>query len=232
MISADNDAHNAVLLSLAAFLLAVPAFFVSLWAVLVSRTVARRTTEPILTLHIVSPAYMGHIDLQNSGTVPATGIRIELIEKRRRPSASLHVDETMAVGESSTILAWSFPEELNDEFRDQHPFGDATTDLLNIQRSLNNEQPLPYPEDQMAYHLLTRQGGQRIIASCAIPDRTRQQRIYKVRNLESANPEFRMRNTFLVRFRANYLRFRFKKNAVLRPIPEMPEFLTGDLDED
>jgi hypothetical protein len=231
MFSPDNDAHNAVLLSLAAFLLAVPAFFVSLWAVIISRTVARRTTEPILTLRILSPAYMGHIDIQNSGTVPATGIRIELIEKRRRPSASLHVNETLAIDESCTILAWSFPEELNDEFRDQHPFGDATIDIQNIQRSLNNQQTLAYPDDQMAFHLLTRRGGQRIIVSCAIPDRPRQQRIYKVRNLESANPEFQMCSTFLVRIRANYLRFRFKKNAVLRPAPELPEFLKIDSEE-
>lgn len=231
MFSPESDAHNAVLISLGTGLLAVLSFAVSLWSIRISRTAARRTTEPILTLRIVSPAYMGYIDLQNSGAVPATGIRIELIEKRRRPSASLHVDETLAIGESCTILAWNFPEILNDEFRDQHPFGDATTDLQNIQRSLNNQQPLAYPEDQMAFHLLTRQGAQRIIVSCAIPDRPRQQRIYKVRNPELANPEFQMCSTFLVGLRANYLRFRFKKNVVLRPAPEMPEFLRDRSEE-
>lgn len=231
MFSPDSDAHNAVLISLGTGLLAVLSFAVSVWSILISRTAARRTTEPILTLQILSPAYGGHIDLLNSGAVPATGIRIELIEKRRRPSAVLHVDETLAIDESCTTLAWNFPDELNDEFRDQHPFGDATTDLLNIHRSSNNERPVAYPEDQMAFHLLTRQGGQRIIVSCAIPDRPRQQRIYKVRDLESANPELQMCSTFLVGTRANYLRFRFKKNTVLRPAPEMPEFLRGDSEQ-
>lgn len=231
MFSPESDAHNAVLISLGTGLLAVLSFAVSLWSILISRTAARRTTEPILTLRILSPAYRAHIELQNSGAVPATGIRIELIEKQRRPSASLRVDETLAIGESCTILAWNFPDELNDEFRDQHPFGDATTDLQNIQRSLNNEPPLAYSEDQMAFHLLTRQGRQRAIISCAIPDRPRQQRIYKVRNLESANPELQLCSTFLVRLRANYLRFRFKKNVVLRPAPEMPEFLKDSTEQ-
>jgi hypothetical protein len=170
-------------------------------------------------LHIVSPAYGGIVELRNSGTVTATGISVELIEEQRRASASLHVDEVLKMGDRSTVLAWSFPDELNAEFRSQHPFGDATIDVQNIQRSINNQQPLPYPEDQMAFHLMTRQGGQRIIVSCSIPDRFRQQRIYKV----TKNSEFQMCNTFLVRYRAAYLRFRYKKNSVLRPMPEMPE---------
>jgi len=227
MISPDNDAHNAVLLSLAAFLLAIPAFFVSLWAVIISKTIARRTTEPILTLRILSPAYRWHIDLQNTGAVPATGVRIELIEKRRRASAILHVNETLEIGESCTILAWNFPEELNEEFRENH-IEDTAAALLNIHRAINNDAtPVAISDDQMAFHLLTRQGGQRIILSCAIPDKARQQRVYRF----TRDSRFQMRRTFLVGLRASYLRFRFERNAVLRPPPQMPEFLKGDREE-
>lgn len=228
MFSPDNDAHNAVLLSLAAFLLSVPAFFISLWAVAISRTVARRTTEPILTPLIVSPAYGGQVVLQNTGIVTTTGIFVELIERRKRSSARLRVNESLKADECDTVLALDFLDELNAEFSDQHPFGDATTDILNINRCLNDQPPESYPQDQMAFHLMTRRGGQRIIISCTIPDKPRQYRIYKVRDLDSGNPEFQMCSSFLARFRVAYLRFRYKKNVLLKPIPEMPEFLRED----
>lgn len=226
MFSPEGDAHNAVLLSLAAFLLAIPAFIVSLWAVIISRTVARRTTEPILMLRILRLVSGARIELQNMGAVTTTGIRLDLIEKQRRSSALLHVNDTLATGESCPIIARDFPEELNAEFRDQN-WEDANTAILRFSRIMNNDpNPVETPPDQMAFHLLTRKGGQRIILSCAIPDKARQQRIYKVRH-----SKFQMCTTFLVGFRANYLRFRFKKNAVLRPAPEMPEFLKIDSEE-
>ena len=77
----------------------------------------------------------------------------------------------------------------------------------------------------MALHLLTRNGGQKIIVSCAIPDKDRQCRIYKIRHRESGNTEFRLCSKFLVRFRSEYLRWRYRDNASLGPIPEMPTFL-------
>lgn len=228
MFSAQSDAHSAVLISLGTSLQAALSFVVSLWSLLTSRTAARRTTEPILTPRIVSPAYGGHVELHNTGAVTATGVSIELIERRKRASARLHVNEALIASECSTVLAWGFPDELNAEFQDQHPFGDATTDILNINRSLNDQPPESYPEDQMAFHPMTRSGGQRIIISCAIPDKPRQYRIYRVRDLESGNPEFQMCSSFLARFRAAYLRFRYKKNVVLWPMPDMPEFLRTD----
>jgi hypothetical protein len=228
MFSPQSDAHNAVLISLGTGLLAALSFIVSLWSLLTSRTAARRTTEPILVPRIVSPAYGGRIELHNAGSVTATGVAIELIERRKRPSARLHVNDSLMASECSTVLAWDFPDELNAEFQDQHPYGDATTDILNINRSLNDQPLQSYPEDQMAFHLMTRRGGQRIIISCAIPDKPRQYRIYRVRDPESGNPEFQICSPFLARFRATYLRFRYKKNVTLKPMPEIPEFLKGD----
>ena len=220
MTTFGSETHLSILLS-------ILALFVSLWALRYTRINLRRTTEPILTLRILSPAYRGHIDLQNTGAVPATSVRLELIEKRTRPSAMLQVNETLAVGEECTIQAWDFPDELNAEFRENH-IEDATTALLDIHRAINNDPtPVAISGDQMAFHLLTRQGGQKIILSCAIPDKARQQRIYKVEH-----SRLQMCSMFLVGLRARYLRFRFKNNATLRPPLEMPEFLSGDSEQD
>lgn len=41
---------------------------VSLWAATISRLTARRTTEPILILRIVSPAYLPRVELRNTGS--------------------------------------------------------------------------------------------------------------------------------------------------------------------
>ncbi len=214
------DPRNSAFLSIAAIavsiLLGIPAILISLWAARTSSTVARRTTEPILALQIISPAYGGHVDLRNIGPVTATGISIELIERRKRSSARLHVNEVIEKEESCTVQAWQFPFELNAEFRDQHPFGDATTDLQNIQRALRDQPRLPYPGDQMAFHLVTRPGDQRIVVSCSIPDKVRQFRIYKVGSSDSPNPVLEICSSFLVRYRAAYLRFRFAKTPSSR----------------
>jgi hypothetical protein len=170
---------------------------------------------------------MGYIELQNTGAVRATSIRIELIEIRNRASALLHVDDSLTMGDSCKVLAHDFPDELNAEFRDQH-LEDANTAILGFNRAINNDlNPVEIPHDQMAFHLLTRQGDQRIIISCAVPDKPRQQRIYKVYDIS----DLRTCSTFLVRYRADYLRFRYKRNARLRPTPEMPELLGTESEE-
>lgn len=226
----EGDAHVANLLSFASLLvsilLGVPALAISLWAARTSRSVARRTTEPVLSLRVVSPAFRGHIELQNAGAVMASDVRIELIERHRRPSGRLHVGDVLRVGENVTVVAWDFPPELNAEFRSRQIFGDPATDLENIQRSIKGGSPKPYQDDLIAFHLTARKGGQRIVVSCSVPDRRRQVRIYKVCHSNFASPEFRTCSTFLVGCRAAYLRFLFKRNALLMPTVELPDTLT------
>lgn len=77
----------------------------------------------------------------------------------------------------------------------------------------------------MAFHLITRKGGQRIIVSCDVPEKRRQQRIYKVHRSKSVNPKLQLCSTFFAQHRADYLRFRYAKNSTLKPIPEMPACL-------
>lgn len=241
MFSPESDAHYALLISLGTGLLAIPPLVIYIWGILISRTTARRTTEPILILQILSPICRGYVELKNIGAVPATGIRVELIEKRRRASASLQASGDLAKDESCSILALDYPNELIKESDEQQLIPDATLSSFRFNRIKDNalnaaEIPLDKIEidilaRQIAFYLMTRQGGQRIIVSCAIPDKPRQHRIYKVRRSDSVNSEFQMYCTFLARYRAAYLRFRYKKNAVLRPIPEMPEFLKIDSEE-
>ncbi len=226
MLTPDNDAHNAILLSLASDAIALLALLASILGIMISRRVARRTTEPVLTLHVPEPLFNTHAELMNTGAVPATSIEIELIEKRKRASALLHVDGFLGPGDSpSPIRALNFPRELIDQLR-KDVVDPVITGFIVDRIRKGDPNPVNNPRDpieiehwerQIALHLLTRQGGQRIIISCAVPDQRRQHRIYKVSNragLETCK--------LPVRIHAWYLRHRYNKNAELEPTPEMP----------
>ncbi len=227
MFSPDNDAHNAVLLSLAGDVIAFLALLASVPAIMISRRVARRTTEPVLTLHVPDPLFNTHSELMNTGAVPATSIEIELIEKRKRASALLHVASFLNPGDQCPILALNFPFRLIDELRENHAIADPVLTGFMVDRIRTGDpNPANNPRDpieidhwerQIALHLLTRQGGQRIIISCAVPDERRQQRIFKM-SKRSGLQMCRLP----VRIHAWYLRHRYNKNAELRPTPEMP----------
>ena len=227
MFSPDNDAHNAVLLSLAGDFIAFLALLASIPAIMISRRVARRTTEPVLTLHVPDPLFNTHAELMNTGAVPATSIEIELIEKRKRASALLHVAAFLNPGEQCPIIALNFPPRLIDELRENYDIADSVLTGFMVDRIRTGDpNPVNNPRDpieiehcerQIALHLLTRHGGQRIIISCAVPDGQRQQRIYKV--LKRSGLQM---CKLPVRIHAWYLRLRYNKNAELRPIPEMP----------
>ena len=226
MFSPDNDAHNAVLLSLAGDVIALLALLASIPAIMISRRVARRTTEPVLTLHVPDPLFNTYAKLMNTGAVPATSIEIELIEKRKRASASLHVNGFLSPNDPPCpIRALNFPRELIDQLR-KDVVDPVITGFIVDRIRTGDPNPANNPRDpieiehwerQIALHLLTRQGGQRIIISCAVPDGQRQQRIYKV--LKRSGLQM---CKLPVRIHAWYLRRRYNKNAELRPIPEMP----------
>jgi len=230
MFPPASDTHSAVLVSLAAFLLGVIAFLVSLWAAIISRTVARRTTEPILTPHVSGPLSTALAELRNTGAVTATSTIVELIERRKRASATLHVSTILDTRDSRPIRALDFPRELIDELRENHiAIPDPVLASFNTSRIRTNDpNPAKIAQDpieadlwerKMAHYLMTRQGGQRIIVSCSIPDKPRQLRIYKV----SKRSQLQMCK-IPPRLHAWYLRLRYGKNAVLRPLPEMPSF--------
>jgi hypothetical protein len=228
MFSPDNDAHNAVLLSLAGDVIAFLALLVSIPAIMISRRVARRTTEPVLTLHVPDPLFNTHAELMNTGAVPATSIEIELIEKRKRASALLHVNGFLGPDDPPCpIRALNFPRELIDQLR-KDVVDPVITGFIADRIRTGDPNPVNNPRDpieiehwerQIALRLLTRQGGQRIIISCSVPDERRQQRVYKV----SKSSGLQMCK-FPVRIHAWYLRFRYNKNAELRPTPEIPAF--------
>ncbi|MFP5232680.1 MAG: hypothetical protein ACLGQX_08615 [Acidobacteriota bacterium] len=221
-----NDAHNAVLLSLVGDVIAFLALLASIPAIMISRRVSRRTTEPVLTLRIPDPLFNFHAELMNTGAVPATSIQIELIEKKKRASALLYVNAFLGTDDPPCpIRALNFPCELIDQLRNN------TVDPVTIGFMVNrirtgDQNPVSSARDpieierwerQIALHLLTRQGGQRIIISCAVPDGHRQQRVYKVSNRSGLQM-----CKLPVRIHAWYLRHRYKKNAELMPMPEMP----------
>jgi hypothetical protein len=227
MFSADNDTHNAVLLSLAGDVIAFLALLASIPAIIISRRVARRTTEPVLTPHVPDPLFNTRAELMNTGAVPATSIQIELIEKEKRASASLHVASFLDPGDRCPILALNFPSRLIDELRENHDIADPVLTGFMVDRIRTGDpDPANNPRDsievdhwerQIALHLLTRQGGQRIIVSCALPDGRRQQRIYRV----SKRAGLQMCK-LPVRIHAWYLRRGYNKNAELSPTPRMP----------
>jgi hypothetical protein len=226
MFSSD-DVHNAVLQSRIAILLSILAILVSFWRGKISRIDTRRKTEPILTPHVPSPLLNCLAELINTGAVPATSVEIELIEKRKRASASLHVAAFLNPGDQCPIIALNFPPRLIDELRKNHDIADSVLTGFMVDRIRTGDpNPVNNPRDpieiehwkrQIALHLLTRQGDQRIIISCAVPDGQRQQRIYKV--LKRSGLQM---CKLPVRIHAWYLRRRYNKNAELRPIPEMP----------
>ena len=228
MFSPDNDAHNAVLLSLAGDVIAFLALLASIPAIMISRRVARRTTEPVLTLHVPDPLFNTHAELMNTGAVPATSIEIELIEKRKRASALLHVNGFLSPDDPPCpIHALNFPSKLIDELRKSHQVTDqALIGFMTNRIRTGDPNPVNNPQDpieiehwarQIALHMLTRQGGQRIIISCALPDGRRQQRIYKV-SKRSGLQVCRLP----VGIHAWWLRHKYNMNAELRPTPEMP----------
>jgi hypothetical protein len=229
MFSPDNDAHNAVLLSMAGDVIAFLALLASIPAIMISRRVARRTTEPVLTLHVPDPLFNTHAELMNTGAVPATSIEIKLIEKRKRASASLHVAAFLNPGDQCPVLALNFPSRLIDELQKNHDIADSVLTSFKVGRIRTGDpNPANNPRDpieiehwerHIALHLLTRQGGQRIIISCSVPDERRQQRIYKV----SQRSGLQMCK-LPVRIHSWYLRLRYSKNAELRPTPEIPAF--------
>jgi len=227
MFLPEIDAHNAVLLSLAGDVIAFLALLASIPAIMISRRVARRTTEPILTPHVPDSLFSGLAELVNRGVVPATGIEIELIEKKKRASASLHVTAFLNPGDRCPILALNFPSKLIDELRENHAIADSVLiGFITARIRARDPNPVNNPQDpieiehwkrQIALHLLTRQGGQRIIISCAVPDGRRQQRIYKV----SKRSGLQMCK-LPAGIHAWWLRMRYRKNAELMPMPEMP----------
>lgn len=226
MFSPDNDAHNAVLLSLAGDVIAFLALLASIPAIMISRRVARRTTEPVLMLHVPDPLFNTHAELMNTGAVPATSIEIELIEKRKRASALIHVNGFLGPDDPPCpIRALDFPCELIDQLR-KDVVDPVITGFIVDRIRTGDPNPVNNPRDpieiehwerQIALHLLTRQGGQRIIISCSVPDERRQQRVYKV----SKRSGLKMCK-LPVRMHAWYLRRRYNKNAELSPTPEMP----------
>lgn len=228
MFSPEIDAHNAVLLSLAGDAIAFLALLASIPAIMISRKVARRTTEPVLTPHVPNPFLNYLAELINTGTVPATNIEIELIEKRKRASALLQVTTFLKPGDQCPILALNFPSKLIDELWKNHVIDPVLTSFMVDRITTGDLNPVNNPQDpieiehwkrQIALHLLTRPGGQRIIISCAVPDGRRQQRIYKVSKrsgLQMCKLPFGIH--------AWWLRMRYRKNAELMPMPEMPAF--------
>jgi hypothetical protein len=229
MFSPEIDAHNAVLLSLAGDAIAFLALLASIPAIMISRKVARRTTEPVLTPHVPQPFLNYLAELINTGAVPATNIEVELIEKRKRASALLHVTAFLKPGDQCPILALNFPPKLIDELRKKHDVTDPVLTSFIVDRITTGDlNPVNNPQDpieiehwehRIALHLLTRPGGQRIIISCAVPDGRRQQRIYKV----SKRSGLQMCK-LPVGIHAWWLRLRYSKTAELRPTPQMPAF--------
>ncbi len=227
MWSPEIDAHNAVLLSLAGDVIALLALLASIPAIMISRTVARRTTEPVLIPHVPDPLLNQPAELMNRGAVPATNIKIGLIEKRKRASASLHVAAFLDPGDQCPIRALNYPSELIDELQRKHSVADPVLTGFMVNRIRTGDpNPVNNPRDpieiehwehQIALHLLTRRGDQRIIISCAVPDGQSQQRIYKVSN----RSELQMCK-LPVRIHAWCLRHIYSKNAELRPTPKMP----------
>jgi hypothetical protein len=127
--------------------LALSSFVISVAAFVLSYRKYRHDTRPVL---VVRRGQTG-IEIENLGRGIAVGVSATLLERSKRPSATLHVQDVIKPDITATLSAGDYPEELRTEM-EKAPF------FVSYEQGLRliSGDPILYSPSQIATYLLTR----------------------------------------------------------------------------
>ena len=159
------------------------------------------------------------VDIENLGPVPAVDISLTLIERVKRPSGKLSVQDMLKAGEKTTISAYDYPETVEAEL--------GPGSFEEIIRNLEGEK-VRIPPTRIARHLLLRDGGQLLVVRYRAPDSAKQiVHLFSVVRRRERFPALKPNWKPLVGLYAKFLEWRFRRRSVFAPPSKLPSFLTS-----
>jgi hypothetical protein len=130
----------------------------SVVALFISYRAMRQNTVPVIS---VRESSTGGIEIVNTGSITAIDIELELVERTRRPSGRLVSKKSLSKDEAAIISAFDCLDDVHKEY----PARDFEARI----RRFRGEETRTAPND-LARHLLSRDGKQLLIVSYGVPD--------------------------------------------------------------
>ncbi|HWQ53406.1 MAG TPA: hypothetical protein VN442_06960 [Bryobacteraceae bacterium] len=175
----------------------------------------KHDTRPVLVLRRAK----GGFAIENFGRGIAAGVSVRLIERTRRPSAALYVEDLLKPDSRCLVSAGGYPEELVAEMERNS----AYSSFEDVIRSLHGEQLKPTGE-HVASYLLTREGKQIVLLRFRTVDGSRASvRLFSPATHDDGFVELVPYNRILCnRTSAFVLEKRYGTNSILAPAFAFP----------
>jgi hypothetical protein len=173
----------------------------SVVALLISHRALRQNTVPVIS---VRESSTGGIEIVNTGSITAIDIELKLIERTRRPSGRLVSKKSLSKDEAAIISAFDCLDDVHKEY--------PPRDFEARIRRFHGEETRTAPDD-LARHLLSRDGKQLLVVSYGIPDSPKRiTRIFDPTMHADRSVRFQLKKkhsarAYLVIYRLRYSRF-------------------------